>query len=381
MLAHFNHPNRTGPDRVAPQPGGSAKPFFRPLPDSVWTFNSENAAPPLPPTYSFVVPIFNEEAVVPILLGRLDALLDSLDAPGEVIVVDDGSDDTSAIVIEGKVRADKRYRLIKLSRNFGHQIAITTGMDHAAGRAVVVMDADLQDPPEFVHEMIGKWKEGYEVVSAERASRAGESRFKLLTAHLFYRLMAMLSDASIPRNAGDFRLVDRRALDCFLAMPERDRFARGMFAWIGFRQTTVKFDRPPRAAGNSKYSLGKMFALALSGLVSFSDAPLRLALWCGAGVSALALLYGVVVIGQWTFADPHLERGWSSTIVVIAFLGGANMLMTGVIGLYVGRIHAEVKGRPLYIVDRAVGFEERPAEGASAAPTVARLNDRSARRR
>jgi polyisoprenyl-phosphate glycosyltransferase len=335
----------------------------------------------MPPTYSFVVPIFNEEAVVPILLRRLDTLLGSLDAPGEVIVVDDGSDDTSAIVIEGKVRADRRYRLIKLSRNFGHQIAITTGMDHAAGRAVIVMDADLQDPPEVVLEMIGKWKEGYEVVSAERASRAGENRFKLLTADLFYRLIALLSDASIPRNAGDFRLVDRRALDCFLAMPERDRFVRGMFAWIGFRQATVKFDRPPRVAGTSKYSLRKMFALALSGLVSFSDAPLRLALWCGAGVSALALLYGLVVIGQWAFGDPSLERGWSSTIVVIAFLGGANMLMTGVIGLYVGRIHAEVKGRPLYIVERALGFEEARAEGASAARTAARLNDRPARPR
>jgi dolichol-phosphate mannosyltransferase len=342
---------------------------------------TENAAPPVPPTYSFVVPIFNEEAVVPVLLSRLDALLDSLDAPGEVIVVDDGSCDTSAIVIEGKVRADKRYRLIRLSRNFGHQIAITTGMDHAAGRAVIVMDADLQDPPELVHEMIGKWKEGYEVVSAQRVSRAGESRFKLWSADLFYRLMARLGDASIPRNAGDFRLVDRRALDCFLMMPERDRFVRGMFAWIGFRQAVVKFDRPPRVAGNSKYSLRKMFALALSGLVSFSDAPLRLALWCGPGVSALAVLYGVVVIGQWTFGDPSLEHGWSSTIVVIAFLGGANMLMTGVIGLYVGRIHAEVKGRPLYIVERAVGFERGLAQGASAAQTVARLTDRSTRRR
>ena len=264
----------------------------------------------MPPTYSIVVPIYNEQAVIPILLRRLDALLDSLDAPGEAIFVDDGSDDAGAIVIEGKVRADRRYRLIKLSRNFGHQIAITTGLDHAAGRAVIVMDADLQDPPEVVLEMIGRWKEGYEVVCAERDSRAGESRFKLMTADLFYRVMEMLGDASIPRNAGDFRLVDRKALDCFLAMPERDRFVRGMFAWIGFRQTTVKFHRPPRAAGDTKYSLRKMIALAANGLVSFSDAPLRLALWSGAGVSALALIYGLIVIGQWAFGDPSLERGW-----------------------------------------------------------------------
>ena len=318
----------------------------------------------MPPTYSLVVPIFNEEVVIPILLRRLDALLNSLDAPGEAIFVDDGSDDTGAIVIEAKARADRRYRLIKLSRNFGHQIAITTGLDHAAGRAVIVMDADLQDPPEVVHEMIAKWKEGYEVVCAERVSRSGESRFKLITADLFYRLMAKLGDASIARNAGDFRLIDRKALNCFLAMPERDRFVRGMIAWIGFRQGTVKFERPPRAAGDSKYSLRKMIGLAASGLVSFSDAPLRLALWCGAAVSALALVYGLIVIGQWVLGDPSLTRGWSSTIVVIAFLGGANMLMTGVIGLYVGRILAEVKGRPLYIVERAVGFEDEPAEGA-----------------
>jgi len=310
------------------------------------------------PTYSLVVPIYNEEAVIPILLHRLDKLLGSLDAPGEVIFVDDGSRDTSAIVLEGKARADARYRLLKLSRNFGHQAAITTGMDNAAGRVVIVMDADLQDPPEVVPEMIAKWKEGYEVVHAERMSREGEAPFKRMTADLFYRVLGLVSPTPIPRNVGDFRLIDRKALDCFLAMPERDRFVRGMFAWIGFRQTTVKFHRPPRAAGGTKYPLRKMISLAASALVSFSDAPLRLALWTGAAVSGVALLYGLIVIAQWAAGDPSLMRGWSSTIVVIAFLGGANMLMTGVIGIYVGRIYAEVKGRPLYIVERAVGFDD-----------------------
>jgi dolichol-phosphate mannosyltransferase len=324
----------------------------------------------MPPTYSLVVPIFNEEAVIPVLLKRLDALIEAFDAEAEVIVVDDGSSDTSAIVIEAKARADKRYRLIKLSRNFGHQIAITVGLDYAAGRAVIVMDADLQDPPEVVLEMVAKWKEGYDVVSAERASRRGESRFKRATAHLFYRLMGRLGDVSMARNAGDFRLVDRRALDCFLAMPERDRFVRGMFAWIGFRQATVTFDRPPRAAGLSKYSLRKMIGLAANGIISFSDAPLRLALWAGAAVSALAFVYGLSVIGRWMFGDPSLERGWSSTIVAIAALGGANMLMTGIIGLYVGRIYAEAKGRPLYIVERAVGFEDAPTAARRPAATL-----------
>ena len=324
----------------------------------------------MPPTYSLVVPIFNEEAVIPVLLRRLDALIEAFDAEAEVIVVDDGSSDTSAIVIEAKARADKRYRLIKLSRNFGHQIAITVGLDYAAGRAVIVMDADLQDPPEVVLEMVAKWKEGYDVVSAERASRQGESRFKRATAHLFYRLMGRLGGVSMAHNAGDFRLVDRRALDCFLAMPERDRFVRGMFAWIGFRQGTVTFDRPPRAAGTSKYSLRKMIGLAANGIISFSDAPLRLALWAGAAVSALAFVYGLSVIGRWALSDPSLERGWSSTIVAIAALGGANMLMTGVIGLYVGRIYAEAKGRPLYIVERAVGFEDAPTAARRLAATL-----------
>jgi polyisoprenyl-phosphate glycosyltransferase len=344
--------------------------------------NKDRAA--MPPTYSLVVPIYNEEAVIPILLRRLDALLESLDAPGEVIIVDDGSQDTSAIVIEGKARDDRRYRLVKLSRNFGHQVAITAGLDRAAGHAVIVMDADLQDPPEIVHAMIAKWKEGYDVVGAERASRHGESWFKRMTAHLFYRFIGALSETPIQRNAGDFRLIDRKALDSFRAMPERDRFVRGMFAWIGFRQGTVSFDRPPRAAGMSKYSLRRMIALAVNGLISFSDAPLRLALWGGAAVSALALVYGLIVVGRWAFGDPSLARGWSSTIVVIAGLGGANMLMTGVIGLYVGSIHAEVKRRPLYIVERAVGFDDAPAGGRrsggaseSASPRPARAQARS----
>jgi polyisoprenyl-phosphate glycosyltransferase len=316
------------------------------------------------PVYSLVVPIYNEEAVLPILLRRLDALLDKLDGSAEAIFVDDGSRDSSAIVCEAKARADKRYRYIRLSRNFGHQIAITTGMDRAAGDAVIVMDADLQDPPEIVLDMIAKWKEGFEIVYAERLSRDGEGRFKRWTADLFYRLMAKLSAVDIPRNVGDFRLVDRKVVDCFRAMPERDRFVRGMFAWLGFKQTSVPFHRPARAAGDSKYPLLKMMRLAVNGLVSFSDAPLRLALWAGMGVSVLAMLYGCWVIAMWA-SQADLARGWSSSIVVTAFLCGANMMMTGIMGLYVGRIYAEVKGRPLYIVDRAVGFEAQG--GAEAA--------------
>jgi polyisoprenyl-phosphate glycosyltransferase len=313
------------------------------------------------PVYSLVVPIYNEEAVLPMLLRRLDALLDKLDGPAEAIFVDDGSSDAGSIVCEAKARADKRYRYIRLSRNFGHEIAITTGMDRARGDAVIVMDADLQDPPEIVLDMAAKWKEGFEVVYAERLTREGESRFKLWSADLYYRLISKLSVVNIPRNVGDFRLVDRKVVDCFRAMPERDRFVRGMFAWLGFRQTSVQFHRPPRAAGDTKYPLYKMLRLAVTGVISFSDAPLRLALWGGMGVSVLAMVYGCWVIAMW-LAHADFARGWSSSIVITAFLCGSNMMMTGIMGLYVGRIYAEVKGRPLYVIDRAVGFEAEAGE-------------------
>ncbi len=308
------------------------------------------------PVYSLVLPLFNEEAVIPVLLRRLDALLDALDAPAEIIMVDDGSKDTTPIVLEAKAKSDPRYKFLRLSRNFGHQIAITTGLEHAAGQAVVVMDADLQDPPEVVLDMVAKWREGFEIVYAQRLSREGESRFKRGAASLFYRFVDRLSEIDIPRDVGDFRLVDRKALDAFLAMPERDRFVRGMFAWIGFKQAVVSFHRPARAAGETKYSLGKMIRLAANGVVSFSDAPLRLALWAGLFVSGAAILYGLAVVGM-SLAGAAFAKGWSSTIVVIAFLGGANMLMTGLLGLYVGRIYSEVKRRPLYVIANSVGFD------------------------
>lgn len=325
------------------------------------------------PVFSLVVPVFNEEAVVPLLLRRLDELLGRLDAPGEVIFVDDGSRDTSSIVLRAKAKSDSRYRYVRLARNFGHQIAITTGLDLARGDAAIVMDADLQDPPEVALKLIAKWREGYEIVSAERISRSGESRFKRASADLFYRALGRLADVEIPRSVGDFRLIDRRALDAFLALRERERFVRGMMAWVGFRQAVVPFHRDARAAGETKYSLTKMVRLAVDGLISFSEAPLRLALWTGMGVSVFAMIYGLYVVGLW-FTDAKLVPGWSSTIVVAAFLGGANMMMTGIMGLYVGRIYSEVKARPLYIIDEAVsvGIEtRRPHETSEAEPEAA----------
>ncbi|GAC1335587.1 MAG: glycosyltransferase family 2 protein [Beijerinckiaceae bacterium] len=313
------------------------------------------------------MPIFNEEAALPILVKRLDALLGELDAPAEAIFVDDGSSDTSAIFLEARAKSDPRFRFIKLSRNFGHQIAISAGMDAARGEAIVVMDADLQDPPEVVHEMIARWKDGFQIVYARRLSRGGESAFKRATANLFYRALARLSAVEIPRDVGDFRLIDRTVLEAFKQMPERDRFVRGMFAWLGFRQTAVDFHRPARIAGETKYPMWKMLRLALHGVVGFSDAPLRLAIWMGLTVSAVALLYGLYVIGLY-LSHSRLVQGWTSTMVVVSFLCGANMLMTGIIGLYIGRIHAEVKRRPLYVIEKRAGFrdEDTLAEGKAA---------------
>lgn len=305
--------------------------------------------------YSFVLPVFNEEAVLPLLLHRLDKLVASLDAPAEVIFVDDGSRDTSAILLEAIAKEKPHIRFLKLSRNFGHQIAITAGMDAACGEAIIVMDADLQDPPEVVGEMIARWKEGYDVVQARRLSRDGESAFKKKTASLFYRLLGRLSSIEIPRDVGDFRLIDRKVLEAFQEMPERDRFVRGMFAWLGFRQCEVAFHRPARAAGETKYPFWKMVRLAVNGVVSFSDAPLKAAIWAGATVSTLAVLYGVYSILAGLFSD-SVVRGWTSTVVIVSFLCGLNMLLTGMVGLYVGRIYSEVKRRPLYVVAKKVGF-------------------------
>ncbi|MFZ0845517.1 MAG: glycosyltransferase family 2 protein [Pseudolabrys sp.] len=309
------------------------------------------------PRYSFVVPVFNEQAVLPVLLRRLDRMMAGLDGGAETIFVDDGSSDTSSIILRAKAKDDPRYRYIGLSRNFGHQIAITAGMDVAQGEAIIVMDADLQDPPEVVGQMIDKWKEGYEVVYGRRLSREGESAFKQWTASLFYKLLGRLSSVEIPRDTGDFRLIDRKVLEAFKAMPEQDRFVRGMFAWLGFRQTEVAFHRQPRLAGETKYPLLKMLRLAANGVVGFSDAPLRLAIWGGFAVSACAVLYGISVFIRALAGDHSLLAGWSSTIIIVSFLLGMNMVMTGIMGLYVGRIYAEVKRRPLYVVREKAGFD------------------------
>lgn len=321
------------------------------------------------PRYSFVIPVFNEEAVAPLLIARLETLLAGLDGAAEVILVDDGSSDTSPIFLRYKAQQDPRLRYIRLSRNFGHQIAITAGIDAARGDAVIVMDADLQDPPEVVGEMIARWKEGFEIVHARRVGRERDSWFKRVSAHVFYRLLNKLSSVHIPNDVGDFRLIDRKVADAFRAMPERSRYVRGMFAWLGFKQGCVDFARAERAAGQTHYPLFKMLRLAATGVISFSDMPLRMMVYAGMIVSASAMIYGLYSIGLKMFGG-HVIEGWTSTVVIVSFLSGANMMMTGIIGLYVGRVHAEVKQRPLYIVseDSAAGrsgVQSEPVRGAA----------------
>src|SRR4051812_1501131 len=299
--------------------------------------------------YSIVIPIFNEEAVLPVLLRRIDALMDGLDGPSEAIFVDDGSSDCSPIILRAKASSDPRCRYLGLSRNFGHQIAITAGMDAAEGDAVVIMDADLQDPPEVVEEMVRRRQEGYHVVYGVRTDREGETRFKLLTARLFYRLMQWLSDTDIPLDTGDFRLLDRRVVDAILAMPEKDRFLRGMVSWAGFSQIGVPYRRAPRFAGTTKYPFTKMLRFAIDGILSFSIKPLRLSTLLGftsAGLAVLLMVYALVL----RLFTHDWVAGWTALIVTVLFLGGAQLISLGIIGEYVGRLYGEAKRRPLYLV-------------------------------
>lgn len=305
--------------------------------------------------YSIVIPIYNEQESLPALVDRLRTVMDKLDGPAEVVLVDDGSRDASYPMMIDVNRRDPRFKIIQLSRNFGHQIAITAGMDVASGEAVVVMDADLQDPPEVILELADRWQQGYDVVYAMRERRKGETLFKRRTATMFYGLQRRFAEIEQPVEVGDFRLVDRRALDAFLQMRERNRYVRGMFSWIGFRQTAVPYTRASREAGNSKYPLRKMLRLAFDGFLGFSTAPLRLALTLGLVMALGAIIYGVVLIAM-KLAGVSIVAGYASLLVTITFLSGVQLTVIGMVGQYVARIYDEARARPLYLVREARGF-------------------------
>lgn len=313
---------------------------------------------------SVVVPCYNEEQVIIETNRQLVAALGALPATDfEIVYVDDGSSDATIDRLREIQNLDQRVRVVRLSRNFGHQLAVSAGLEHAAGDAVVIIDADLQDPPDVIPEMVARWRDGYHVVYGMRTDRPGETAFKLWTAKLFYRFINRLSKVQIPLDVGDFRLLDRQVVDVLLGMPERDRFLRGMVSWIGFRQIAVMYARAERRAGASKYPLFKMLQFAADGVLSFSLTPLRLALWVGFLSIALAfagILYALIV----RFYTKDFVRGWTSIFTAVLFIGGAQLITLGIIGEYIGRIYAEVKRRPLYVVEERLGFDERATEPA-----------------
>ncbi len=322
-----------------------------------------NARQDQSPTYSIIVPVYNEQETLGELHRRLGELMSQLDGPCELVLVNDGSDDESYRIMVELSAGDPRVKVVNLSRNFGHQLAVTAGMDYASGKAVIIMDADLQDPPEVTLAMAAKWREGYEVVYAVREHRAGESIFKRASAAIFYRLLRKLTKTDIPIDTGDFRLVDRKALQSVCQMPENHRFLRGMFAWVGYKHTGVKFSRADRFAGETKYPLRKMLKLAADGILGFSNEPLRLGIKLGFLVAGGAMIYGLVMavlklFGIWA------ASGWTSLMVVITFLGGVQLIVIGIIGEYLGRVYDEVRRRPLYIVRDTHGFASNEADQA-----------------
>lgn len=304
--------------------------------------------------YSIIIPMYNEEEVIQETYRRIKKVMAMTGESYELLFVNDGSSDTSAQRIEEYSYWDETVKLIDLSRNFGHQIAITAGMDYALGDAVVIIDADLQDPPELILDMIEEWKKGFQVVYAKRIKRRGESVFKKWTASAFYRVLRYSTDISIPVDTGDFRLIDRKVCDELKRLPERNRFVRGLVSWVGFRQKAIEYERDERLAGETKYPLKRMIKLSLDGITSFSYKPLKLAGYLGALLSASGFCYLMYVLYLVLFTDEAV-KGWASMIGITLTFNGFVLVMLGILGEYVGRIYDESKGRPLYIVQEFYG--------------------------
>ncbi len=314
---------------------------------------------------SVVVPLYNEEEVVQESYKRLKGVLESLQEPYELIFVNDGSRDATPAIVRSICSSDPSVRFIDFARNFGHQTAITAGMEHASGEAVIVIDADLQDPPEVIPEMIAKWREGYDVVYGKRIERKGETFFKRFTSAVFYRLLKSLTDVDIPVDTGDFRLIDRKVCDALKGIKERNRYVRGIISWLGFKQTGVEFVREKRFAGETKYPLKKMLRFAFDAITSFSFKPLKLASYVGVTVSLGGFAYLMVVLYLKLFTN-HTVTGWASVMAVSLFFNGVVLMMLGIIGEYIGRIYDEAKARPLYVVREMLNF----AKAGKAKPAI-----------
>lgn len=321
------------------------------------------------PLLSLVIPCYNEEQVIAETVSRLNNFCAELtDLEVELIFIDDGSQDNTLAILRDHAAQDPRIKVICFARNFGHQIAVTAGMDAAKGDAVVLIDADLQDPPEVIHQMIAKWREGYDVVYGTRTARKGESIFKRSSARGFYRLLNKLSDVPIPLDTGDFRLITRPIVDSLKAMPERHRFVRGMVSWVGFKQIAIPYQRAERFAGKSKYPLRKMLRFATDGILSFSTKPLQMSIALGMLAAFIAMGGIVYAIAMRIFTDIWVE-GWTALMIAILFLGGVQLICVGILGEYIGRIYNEVKQRPLYIVEEYLGFADQQATH-SRSPTM-----------
>lgn len=317
------------------------------------------------PIFSIVTPIYNEAGNISELHRRISAVMETVGEPWELVMVNDGSSDGSAELLNTLHQEDPTHvRVVHFSRNFGHAMAVTAGMDYSSGQAVILIDADLQDPPELLPEMIQKWEEGYQVVYAVRARREGESWFKLATASLFYRILYRITDVDIPLDTGDFRLMDRSVVDVVETMREKARFLRGMVSWVGFRQTGVEYVRDKRLTGETKYTFRKMLRFAWDGITGFSYFPLQLATYLGFAIALLSALAILIVIYLRAFTNAEPLEGQATTLVVVLFLGSIQLISLGIIGEYLGRIYNEVKGRPLYIVSNILGIERAPHAGA-----------------
>ena len=323
------------------------------------------------PEVSVVVPVHNEEGNVAALVERLRMVLDRVTGAAEIVFVDDGSRDGTLGVLRALHAGDPRVRVVALSRNFGKEVAIAAGLDHARGAAVVIMDADLQHPPELIETFVARWREGYRMVYGQRRERDTDSRLRRALARAFYRLFGQFGETRLPEGAGDYRLLDRRAVEALKAMPERARFSKGLYAWIGFRQIGVPFTVAERAHGTTKWSFRKLARFAFDGLTSFSTMPLRLWTYIGLAISALALVYALVFIVR-TIVFGIDVPGFPSLIVSVMFFSGIQLISLGVIGEYVGRIFAEVKRRPLYLVGERLGFEDEERRPAARLDQVAR---------
>ena len=308
------------------------------------------------PIYSLVIPIYNEEENITEMYRRLHHVMEQLDGDVELILIDDGSRDRSLNMMRELHHRDNRVHYLSLARNFGHQIAVTAGLNFVQGKCIIVMDADLQDPPELILTMIEKWHQEYQVVYAQRISRQQESRLKRLTAYLFYRILRRLAKVDIPVDTGDFCLMDRQVVDILNSMPERNRYIRGLRAWVGFRQTSVLFERNPRFAGDVKYTFGKSLSLAIDGIISFSTVPLRLATYLGIISAAIAMIMIILVLYWRIFAPVSHLIGYTLITISMFFLGSVQLICIGILGEYIGRIYEEVKGRPLYTLKETGGF-------------------------